>query len=75
MGRQLSSEYSHKHIDHATDAFETASKRTIQKTTEATADLIGNNIANKITRSSKASPPINLETNEEILDKNIYLRS
>ena len=34
---------------------------------EATGDLIGNKIADKITRSSKTSPQNNLETNEEIL--------
>ena len=53
MGRNVSSVYSQKLIDHATDAFETASKRSIQKTAEATEDLIGNKIADKITRSSK----------------------
>ena len=34
---------------------------------EATGDLIGNKVANIITRSQKASPWNNLETNEEIL--------
>ena len=52
MGKNLSSAHSQKLIDHATDAFETASKRSIQKTAEAT-DLTGNKIADKITRSSK----------------------
>ena len=33
----------------ATDAIKTASKRAIQKTTEATGDLIGNKIADKTT--------------------------
>ena len=33
----------------ATDAVKTASKRAIQKTAEATSDLIGNKIADKIT--------------------------
>ena len=33
----------------ATDAFKTASKRAIQKTAEATGDLVGNKIADKIT--------------------------
>ena len=45
-----------KLLDHAkqsaTDAFKTASKRAIQKTT-ATSDLIHNKIANKITKVSK----------------------
>ena len=43
-----------KLLDHAkksaTDALKTSSKRVIQKTAEATADLIGNKIANRITK-------------------------
>ena len=35
------------------DAIKTTSKTAIQKTTEATRDLIGNKIANKITSVSK----------------------
>ena len=38
-----------------TDAIKTASKRTIQKRTEATGDLIGNKIADKITNTAKKS--------------------
>ena len=38
-----------------TDAIKTASKRTIQKRTEATDDLIGNKIADKITNTAKKS--------------------
>ena len=67
--KTLTSKYSQKIIDHAkqsaTDAIETASKRATQKTAEATDDLIGNNIADKITRVSKTSPNNNSETNEE----------
>ena len=37
----------------ATDAIKTASKRAIQKTAEATGDLIGNKIADRITSISK----------------------
>ena len=48
----LSSKYSQKRIDHvkhsSTDALKTVSKREIQKTAEATGDLIGNKIADKI---------------------------
>ena len=39
----------------AIDAIKTASKRAIQKTTEATGDLVGNKIADKITSVSKKS--------------------
>ena len=48
----MSGKHSQKFLDHVkqstTDGFETASKRAIQKTAEATSDLIGNKIANKI---------------------------
>ena len=39
----------------ATDAIKTTSKRAIQKTAEATGDLVGNKIADKITSVSKKS--------------------
>ena len=39
-----------------TVAIKTASKRAIQKTSEATRDLIGNTIADKLTSVSKTSP-------------------
>ena len=39
----------------ATDVIKTASKRAIQKTAEATGDLVGNKIADKITSVSKKS--------------------
>ena len=42
----------------------TASKRTIQKTAEATRDLIGNKIADKITSVSKKSN--NNKNNEDV---------
>ena len=54
----LSNKYSQKLIDSAkkykTDAIKTASKRAIQKTSEATGDLIGNKINDKITSASKS---------------------
>ena len=57
--KRLSNEYGQKLLDSAkksiTDAIKTASKRTIQKTTEATGDLIDNKIADKITSVSKKS--------------------
>ena len=67
--KNLSSKYSQKLLDHAkqsaTDALNTVSKRAIQKTAEATGDLIGNKSADKITRASKTSSYINSETNEQ----------
>ena len=53
MGKILSNKYGQKRLDSAktstTDAIKTASKRATQKTAEATVDLIGNKIADKIT--------------------------
>ena len=46
----------------ATDALKTSPKRVIQKTAEATGDLIDNKIADRITKVSKNSPQNNLET-------------
>ena len=52
----------------AKDAIKTASKKGIQKTAEATGDLIGNKIADKITIISKNSsnelPSKELHSNE-----------
>ena len=51
----MSSKYSQKPLDHAkkysTDVLKTASKRTIQKVTEVTGGLIGNKIADKVTKA------------------------
>ena len=77
ISTNLSSKYSQKRIDHAkqsaTDVFETASKRVIQKTTEATDNLIRNKIADKITRVSKTFPKNNLEANEEDILREKYI--
>ena len=45
----------------ATDALKTALKRVIQKITEATGDLTGNKIVDKITKIPKTSPQNNFE--------------
>ena len=59
MGKSLSSKCGQKLLHSAkkptTDAIKTASKRAFQKTAEATGDLIGNKIADKITSISKKS--------------------
>ena len=71
VSKSLNSKYSQIFLDHAkhsaTDGFKTTSKRVIQKTAEASGDLIGNKIADKIKRVSKTSPQDNLEINEERL--------
>ena len=57
MGESLSDKYGQKLLHSAkkstTDEIKTASKRAIQKPAEATGDLIGNKIADKITSVSK----------------------
>ena len=57
IGKNLSNKYGQKLVDSdkksATDALKIASKRAIQRTAEATGDLVGNNIADKITSISK----------------------
>ena len=59
MGKSLSNRYGQKTLDSAkistADVIKTASKRAIQKTAEATGDLIGNKIADKIISVSKNS--------------------
>ena len=57
IGKSLSNKYGQKLLDSAkkstTDVIKNTSKRAIQKTAEATGDLIGNKIADKITSVSK----------------------
>ena len=57
FARNLNNKYGQKLMDSAKksaiDAFKIASKRAIQKTTEATRDLIGKKIADNITSYSK----------------------
>ena len=73
ISKSLSGKYSpgmlamcQKLVDHAkksaTDALKTSSKIVIQKTPEATGDLICNKIANRITKVSKNSQQNHLET-------------
>ena len=60
MGKNLTNKFGQKLLDSAkkttTDEIKTASKIPIQKTAEATGDLIGSKIADKITSVSKKSP-------------------
>ena len=59
FARSISTKYGKKLVDtakkSATDAVKTASKRAIQKPADATGDLIGNKIADKITSLSEKS--------------------
>ena len=73
MGKNLSNKYGQKLLDSAkkstADAIKTASKRVIQKTAEATGDLIVKKIADKITSVSKKSAKElqNKETEEDVV--------
>ena len=69
VGKSLSCKYGQKILDGAkkytADAIKTASKRAIQKNAEATGDLIGNKIADKITSVSK-KPSNNNNNNDDV---------
>ena len=72
MGKHLSNKYSQKRLDSAkkftTDAIKTASKRAIEKTAEATSDLIRNKIADKIKNIFKKSPKVLHSENEDEIE-------
>ena len=65
ISKNLGVKCSQNLLDHtkqsATDALKTATERAIQKTAEATGDLIGNKNADRITKVSKTSPQNNSE--------------
>ena len=79
IGGNLSNKYGQKLVDTAkkssTDALRIAGKRAIQKTAEASGDLVGNFIADKITSISKkpASEPHSDAVNNEIPKQKIYI--
>ena len=60
MGKNITNNYGQTLLESGkkstADAIKTASKRAIQKTSAATADLIGNKIPHKTTSVSKRSP-------------------
>ena len=73
MRQNLSNKYSQKLVNSAekstADAIKTASERAIQKTAEATGDLIGNKMADKIKNVSKKPPKELHSRNEDELEK------
>ena len=77
ISKNLRSKYNQTLLDHAkkssTDALKAASKRAIGKTAEATGDLSGNKIADKITTVSKTSQQSNSVTNEEEILRERYI--
>ena len=73
ISKNLSSKYSRKILDHVKQSSTTASKRVTQKLEEASGDLIGYKIADKITKVFKTSPKNNSETNEKkYLEKDMH---
>ena len=70
FAKSMSNKYGKKPVDTAkksgTDAIKTASKRAIQKTAEATGDLVGNKIADKISISKKKSDDNNNDDDVEL---------
>ena len=74
FAKSLSNKYGKKLFGNTkkstTDAIKTASKRAIQKSAEATGDLIVNKIANKMTSVSKKSSNNN---NNDDNDENVEL--
>ena len=79
MGKNLSYKYGQKLLDSAKkstmDAVKTASKRAIQKTVEATGDLIGNKIADEITSVSKPSEKDPTELHSKNDDDNSEIKA
>ena len=71
-GKNLYNKYSQKLFNSTkkstTYAIKTSSKRPIQKTAEATGDLIGNKTTDKITSVSKKKPDKELHNNDETED-------
>ena len=70
FGRKFSDKYGKKLMDTATktgiDAAKIVSKRVVQKTAEATGDLIGNKIVDKITSVGKSKEKGETKKVEEI---------
>ena len=69
FAKNMSNKYSQALLDSSkkstADTIKTASKRVIQKTAEATSDLIGNKIADKITSVSNKKSTKELLNNDE----------
>ena len=75
ISKNLSGKYSQKLLDYAkpsaADALKIISKRVIQKTAETTFNLIGNKMANRITKVSRRPQHNNSETITNEHDKEI----
>ena len=70
ISQTLSHNYGHANQS-ATDALKTSSKKVIQKTSEATGNLIENKTANRVTKFLKNSQQKNLQAVTKERDKEI----
>ena len=74
VGKSMSNKYSQKLLgsvkESTTDTTKTDSKREIRKTAEATCDLSGNKIADKITSISKSPNELHLVESRSKTDEN-----
>ena len=77
MGKSLSNKYGQKLLDSTkkstTDAIKTASTRAIQKTAEATGNLIGSKIADKVASVSKKESTKGLHNNNETKEEDVEI--
>ena len=77
VAKNLSNKYGQKLLNTAkkstTDAIKTASKGAIQKTAEATGDLIGNKITDEITSISKKKSAKELHNNIETEEEDVEI--
>ena len=77
MGKSLSNKYGQKLLDSTkkstTDAIKTASTRAIQKTAEATGNLIGSKIADKVASVSKKESTKGLHNNDETKEEDVEI--
>ena len=77
MGKGLSNKYGQKLLDSTkistTDAIKTASTTAIQKTAEATGNLIGSKIADKVASVSKKESTKGLHNNNETKEEDVEI--
>ena len=71
INKNLSGKYSHKRLDHAKQSATDVLRNSRSNQSFAAPDLIGNEIARRITKVSKTSPPNSSKTVTNDYDKEI----
>ena len=71
LDKNISRKYGQKSLSTTNDALNTASKMAIQKTTQTTYDLVGNKIAEKITRTASTCEDLKRSTQPRDSQENI----